>query len=103
MLPAAAAAIHWATLKAALTGWMRCRPSEKVWARPTTSTASRGGSTKMAGARMASNRSSASPWSRHWNCSVGKPAAVSRTRKVSTTGQDGVAGHRAVGRRAARR
>ena len=71
-LPAAAALIHWATLKQALVGWMRCRDSDSPWARATTSTTVRGGSRKIAGARTASNRSRASPWSRNWISTVGE-------------------------------
>src|SRR4029453_7548512 len=74
-------------------GWIRCRPSDTAWATPTTSTRVRGGSTNMAGTRIASNRSSAPAWSRYWKWRVGNPAAVSRTRNASAVGQDGSGAH----------
>jgi hypothetical protein len=88
-LPAAAALIHWATLKQALVGWIRWRDSDSALPRPATITTVRGGSRKIAGARTASNRSRASPWSRNWISTVEKPAAVSRTTKEATVTHDG--------------
>jgi hypothetical protein len=55
MLPAAAAAIHWAMLKQALTGWICCSRSDSAWDAPTMATTASGGSRNTAGARMASN------------------------------------------------
>jgi hypothetical protein len=58
-LPAAAAAIHWATLKHAFNGWIRMIPSETATATPTATTTSIPDRTRTAGTRIASNRSRA--------------------------------------------
>ena len=53
-LPVAAALIHWATLKHALTGWIRCSRSERAWESTTMATTATGGRRNTAGARTAS-------------------------------------------------
>src|SRR4029450_1534504 len=78
MLPAAAALIHWAMLKQALTGGIRWRRSETAWDATTMATSGSGGSRNTAGARIASKRSMVATWSRYWNSRGGKAAAVSR-------------------------
>src|SRR4029453_8125684 len=79
-LPAAAAVIHWATLKQALTGWMRITPSESATASPMASTASTPDRTSTTGTKTASNRSMASTSSRYWNSTWRKRVTVSTAR-----------------------
>src|SRR5512132_1387335 len=91
MLPAAAAAIHWATLKQALTGWIRCSRSDNASDTPTMATKATGGRRNTAGARIASNGSMVATWPRYWNSRGGKGAAVSRMSSEITVGHDGIA------------
>src|SRR5215211_645703 len=79
-LPAAAVIINWATLKQALTGWMRITPSETATESPTASTASMPDRTRTAGIRTASNRSMATTSSRYWNSAWRKPVTVRTAR-----------------------
>src|SRR5215216_5304907 len=90
MLPAAAAAINWATLKQALTGWTRCSRSDRAWEAPTMTTTARGGSRNTAGARIASDGSMVATWPRYWNSRGGKAATVSRMSSESNVGHDGI-------------
>src|SRR5215207_4850277 len=79
-LPAAAVLIHWATLKQALTGWMRMTPSETATESPTASTTSTPDRTSTEVIRTASNRSIATTSSRYWNSTWRKRVIVSTAR-----------------------
>src|SRR4029453_8728175 len=79
-LPAAAVAIHWATLKQILTGWMRMRPTETATANPPANTSSTPDRPITEGIMTTSNRSMATPSSRYWNWTWRKPVTVSTPR-----------------------